>query len=61
MTLCIVQNTSQILTALNECPILLKKDPDLQNLILSSFILGRDGEVEEITLSVVGTEETVGP
>jgi hypothetical protein len=52
----LVQNTSPILSALNECPILLKKDPDLHNLILSSFILTRDGEVEEITLSVVGTE-----
>lgn len=52
----LVQNTSPILSALNECPILLKKDPGLHNLILSSFILTRDGEVEEITLSVVGTE-----
>jgi hypothetical protein len=52
----LVQNTSPILSALNECPILLKKDPDLQHLTLSSFILTRDGEVEEITLSVVGTE-----
>jgi hypothetical protein len=56
----LIQNTSPILSALNECPILLKKNPDLQNLILSSFVLSRGGEVEEITLSVVGTEETVG-
>lgn len=52
----LVQNTSPILSVLNECPILLKKDPDLQHLTLSSFILTRDGEVEEITLSVVGIE-----
>ena len=50
----LVQNTSPILSALNECPILLKKDPDLQHLTLSSFILTRDGEVEEITLTVSG-------
>jgi hypothetical protein len=53
----LVQNTSPVLSALNECPILLKKDPDLHNLILSSFILTRDGEVEEVTLSVVGVED----
>ena len=52
----LVQNTNPILTALNECPILLKKDPDLRHLTLSSFILNPDGEVEEITLSVLGTE-----
>ena len=56
----LIQNISPILSALNECPILLKKNPDLQNLILSSFVLSRGGEVEEITLSVVGTEETMG-
>ena len=50
----LIQNTNPILSALNECPILLKKDPDLQNLTLSSFILTRDGEVEEITLTVSG-------
>jgi hypothetical protein len=50
----LVQNTSPVLSALNECPILLKKDPDLHNLTLSSFILTRDGEVEEITLTVSG-------
>ncbi len=50
----LVQNTSRILAVLNECPVLLKKDPDLQHLILSSFILTRDGEVEEISLSVMG-------
>jgi hypothetical protein len=52
----LVQNTSPVLSALNECPILLKKDPDLGHLTLSSFILTHEGEVEEITLSVVGTE-----
>lgn len=52
----LIQNTSLILTALNECPILLKKDPDLEHLTLSSFILTREGDVEEITLSVVGIE-----
>jgi len=50
----LVQNTSPILSALNECPILLKQDPDLQRLTLSSFILTRDGEVEEIILPVGG-------
>jgi hypothetical protein len=50
----LVQNPNLILSALNECPILLKKDPDLQHLTLSTFVLTRDGEVEEITLSVGG-------
>jgi hypothetical protein len=50
----LVQNTSPILSVLNECPILLRKDPDLEHLTLSSFILTRDGEVEEITLTVSG-------
>ncbi len=50
----LVQNTSPILSALNECPILLKKDPDMQHLTLSSFILTSGGEVEEILVSVVG-------
>lgn len=50
----LVQNPSPILTALNECPILLKKDPDFEHFILSSFILTRDREIEEITLSVAG-------
>lgn len=53
----LVQNTSPVLSALNECPILLKRDPGLGNLILSSFILTRDGDVEEITLSVVGIKD----
>lgn len=53
----LVQNTSLFLSALNECPVLLKKDPDLEHLILSSFTLTRDGEVEEITLAVVGIED----
>ncbi len=52
----LVQNTSPVLSALNECPILLKQDPDLGHLTLSSFILTRDGEVEEIMLTVVGTK-----
>jgi hypothetical protein len=54
----LIQNASPVLSALNECPILLKKDPDLQHLILSSFVLTRDGEVEEITLSVIGVEDS---
>jgi hypothetical protein len=54
----LIQNTSPVLSALNECPILLKKDPDLQNLTLSSFILTHDGEVEEIMLSVIGVEDS---
>lgn len=52
----LVQNTSPVLSVLNESPILLKKDPNLHQLTLSSFILTRDGKVEEITLSVLGTE-----
>ncbi len=50
----LVQNTSLILSALNECPILLKKDPDLQNLALSSFILTPARAVEEISFNVFG-------
>jgi hypothetical protein len=50
----LIQNSSPILVALNECPILLKKDPDLEHLTLSSFILTREGEIEEITLSICG-------
>src|SRR5690606_29205468 len=50
----LIQNVSRILAVLYECAILRKKAPDLQNLTLSSFILTRDGEVEEITLSVTG-------
>jgi len=50
----LVQNANQIISALNECPILLKKDPDLGTLLLSSFALLADGTVEEITLSVNG-------
>jgi hypothetical protein len=52
----LIQNASRILSVLNECPILLKKDPDLQHLILSSFFLTRAGGVQEIALSVNGTE-----
>jgi hypothetical protein len=50
----LVQNTRPILSALNECPILLKKDPDLEHLILSSFILTCDSGIEEISLRVYG-------
>ena len=53
----LVQNPSLIVSALNECPILLRKDPDLRRLVLSSFILTRDGEVEEISLCVVGSAD----
>jgi hypothetical protein len=53
----LVQNTNLILSALNESPILLKRDPGMRNLTLSSFILTPEGNVEEITLSVVGVEE----
>ena len=52
----LIQNVSRILSVLNECPILLKKDPDLHRLTWSSFILTRDGEVQEITLSINGSE-----
>jgi hypothetical protein len=50
----LIQNTSPILTTLNECPIQLKKDPDLELLTLSSFILTSEGEIEEISLMVGG-------
>lgn len=50
----LVQNANQIVSALNECPILLKKDPDLGTLLLSSFALSANGTVEEITLPVNG-------
>lgn len=50
----LVQNANQIVSALNECPILLKKDSDSGTLLLSSFALSADGTVEEITLSVNG-------
>jgi hypothetical protein len=51
----LVQNASPVLSALNECPILLRKDPDFRRLTLSSFILTQDEKVEEIVLSVSGT------
>ena len=57
----LIQNSSPVLSALNDSPVLLKKDPDLQNLILSSFILTRDREVEEITLAVFGSENNESP
>jgi hypothetical protein len=50
----LIQNSSPVLCALNECPVLLKKDPDLEHLTLSTFILTSDIEVEEITLAVGG-------
>ena len=50
----LIQNATRILSVLNECPILLKKDPDLQHLTLSSFFLNRAGEVQEISLTVEG-------
>jgi hypothetical protein len=50
----LIQNPSPVLGALNECPILLKKDPDLEHLTLSSFILTREGEIEGLTLTVGG-------
>lgn len=52
----LIQNVTRILSVLNECPIMLKKDPDLQHLTLSSFFLTRAGEVQEIELSVEGME-----
>jgi hypothetical protein len=50
----LIQNPSPVLGALNESPILLKKDPDLEHLTLSSFILTREGEIEGLTLTVGG-------
>lgn len=52
----LIQNASSVLSALNECPILLKKEPDLGHLTLSSFILTRSGDVEEILITVNGTK-----
>ena len=52
----LIQNASRILSVLNECPILLRKDPDLQHLTLSSFFLTRAGAIQEITLTVDGSE-----
>ncbi len=52
--LSLVQNSNLILSVLNESPILLKKEPDLRHLALSSFILTPEGEVEEIGFSVNG-------
>ena len=57
----LIQNANLVLSVLNECPILLKRSPDLKQLILSSFILTHDGEVEEITLLVLGTMEDERP
>jgi hypothetical protein len=54
----LVQNSNQILSVLNECPIMLKKDPDLTGLILSSFVLGNENAIQEISLKVVG--QTIG-
>lgn len=50
----LVQNALKIMSVLNESPILLKQDPDLEHLVLSSFILTDGGEVQEITLKVNG-------
>lgn len=57
----LVQNSSQILSVLNECPILLKQNPDMEHLLLSSFLLTRAGEVEEINLSVNGRQMEAPP
>lgn len=48
----LVQNPSPVLSALNECPVLLKKDTKPQQMILSTFHLSGEGEVHELTLSV---------
>ena len=48
----LVQNPSPVLSALNESPVLLKKDTEPQQMILSTFNLSSEGEVHEITLSV---------
>jgi hypothetical protein len=57
----LVQNSSPVLSVLNQCPILLKKDPDLHHLTLSSFIMTCSGEVEEIILPVLGIENNELP
>jgi hypothetical protein len=54
----LIQNATRILSVLNECPILLRETPDLQHLTLSSFILTKAGEVQEISLLVEGTRIT---
>lgn len=55
----LVENSHQILSVLNEYPILLQKNPDLCILLLSSFILTQDRAVEEIRVVVSG--EPSGP
>ncbi len=50
----LVQNAVQVLSVLNECPILLKQNPDMRTLLLSSFVLTPSGEVEEINMPVNG-------
>lgn len=50
----LIQNSNLVINVLNECPILLKKNPDMENLLLSSFLLTDEGAVEEIILDVDG-------
>jgi hypothetical protein len=50
----LVQNANVILTALNEAPVLLKPDPDLSRLVLSTIRVTPDGEVERISCVVSG-------
>jgi hypothetical protein len=57
----LLQNLSPAFSALNERPVLLKPDPDLKHLTLSSFILTQDGELQEVTLSVFGVENAERP
>ena len=52
----LIQNSNRIFAVLNECPVMLKKNPDLHQLTLSSFILTHEGEIQEISLSVLGNE-----
>ena len=57
----LIQNASKVNRVLNECPVLLKCDPDFSSLAVSSFMLTRSGEVEEIAFSVSGTIITANP
>ena len=50
----LIHNTTPVLTALHESPIFLKRNPNGDGFLLSSFILTEDGEVEGIEVTVSG-------
>jgi hypothetical protein len=51
----LVQNPGSVVSALNQCPVMLKKDPDLESLTLSTFGLSDDQQPEEIRVAVQGS------